>query len=125
MSYRNINNLYKDQSILFFKECYASEKLHGCVSEDTLLQTESDLKKIKDIIIDDNVLTLNHETNQIEYCSVLNVFVYENNDDWYEITTENDEKILITGDHRVWLPKLSCYRKVKNLDTNDFLLIKK
>jgi hypothetical protein len=29
MSYMHINNLYKDKSILLFKECYALEKIHG------------------------------------------------------------------------------------------------
>lgn len=29
MSYLHINNLYKDQRILLFKECYAMEKIHG------------------------------------------------------------------------------------------------
>lgn len=29
MGYLHINNLYKDQTILLFKECYALEKLHG------------------------------------------------------------------------------------------------
>ena len=29
MGYKKINNLYKDQTILSFKECYAMEKVHG------------------------------------------------------------------------------------------------
>lgn len=29
MGYLHINNLYKDQDILMFKECYAMEKIHG------------------------------------------------------------------------------------------------
>ena len=29
MAYRHIDNLYKNQDILLFKECYASEKIHG------------------------------------------------------------------------------------------------
>lgn len=29
MGYRKTNNLYKDQRILMFKECYALEKIHG------------------------------------------------------------------------------------------------
>ena len=29
MAYRHINNLYKEQDILLFKECYAMEKIHG------------------------------------------------------------------------------------------------
>ena len=29
MGYMHIDNLYKDQRILQFKECYALEKIHG------------------------------------------------------------------------------------------------
>lgn len=29
MGYRHIDNLYKNQAILLFKECYAAEKIHG------------------------------------------------------------------------------------------------
>jgi hypothetical protein len=29
MGYLHIDNLYKDQTILMFKECYALEKIHG------------------------------------------------------------------------------------------------
>ena len=29
MGYMHINNLYKDQEVLLFKECYAMEKIHG------------------------------------------------------------------------------------------------
>jgi len=29
MAYRHIDNLYKNQDILLFKECFASEKIHG------------------------------------------------------------------------------------------------
>ena len=29
MAYLHIDNLYKNQEILMFKECYALEKIHG------------------------------------------------------------------------------------------------
>ena len=29
MGYLHIDNLYKNQDILMFKECYAMEKIHG------------------------------------------------------------------------------------------------
>ncbi|KKL69358.1 hypothetical protein LCGC14_2115790, partial [marine sediment metagenome] len=32
MSYKHVNNLYKDQTILMFKECFAMEKVHGSSS---------------------------------------------------------------------------------------------
>ena len=29
MGYRHIDNLYKNQDILLFRECFALEKIHG------------------------------------------------------------------------------------------------
>lgn len=44
MGYAHIENLYKDQTILMFKECYALEKIHGTSSHITWDVTE---KKVK------------------------------------------------------------------------------
>jgi len=39
MGYLHINNLYKDQTILLFKECYALEKVHGTSAHISLKET--------------------------------------------------------------------------------------
>jgi hypothetical protein len=44
MGYLHINNLYKDQEILMFKECYALEKIHGTSAHVSWIASE---KKVK------------------------------------------------------------------------------
>lgn len=40
MGYMHINNLYKDQNIMMFKECYALEKIHGTSAHITFKPSE-------------------------------------------------------------------------------------
>ena len=42
MSYMHINNLYKEQDILMFKECFAMEKIHGTSAHISALVINSD-----------------------------------------------------------------------------------
>ena len=49
MGYAHIENLYKCQDILMFRECYATEKIHGCLESETQLETKDGIKTIKDI----------------------------------------------------------------------------
>lgn len=44
MGYLHISNLYKDQNILLFKECYALEKIHGTSSHVEFNCTEQTLR---------------------------------------------------------------------------------
>lgn len=44
MSYRDIDNLYKNQDILLFKECYAMEKIHGSSAHICYLFTDATKK---------------------------------------------------------------------------------
>lgn len=44
MGYMHINNLYKDQTILIFKECYALEKIHGTSAHISWIPSEKQVK---------------------------------------------------------------------------------
>ena len=44
MGYMHIDNLYKNQEILMFKECYALEKIHGTSAHLTFKKGQSDIK---------------------------------------------------------------------------------
>jgi intein/homing endonuclease len=125
MGYQHIENLYKNQTIFLFKECYALEKIHGCVKDDTIIATINGPKRIKDLKSGDKVYTLNTDTNNEEICCVDNVFIKDDDSkEWFEIETESGHKLIVTSEHYIWLPKLQCYRKVKNLVEGDYLLIK-
>ena len=50
MAYMHIDNLYKNQEVLLFKECYAMEKIHGTSAHIRSKREESEtifVKKIK------------------------------------------------------------------------------
>jgi len=104
-----------------------SRKIHGCVSWDTVVDTlEYGKKQIKEIVdgkINCHIKALNTLTNEIVFANVDAFYKKENDGDWYEIELENGNKIKITGNNPVWLPRLNCYRKAEELTVNDYVLI--
>lgn len=105
----------------------ATEKLDGCLDENTVIETKDGPKTIKEICETEYkglVRTFNLETHKEEFRKILGYSVKESKDhQWFEIELENGNKIKITGNHEVWIPKLLCWRRVDELDgTEDFLL---
>lgn len=96
-----------------------------CCDGDTLITTNKGDIKISDICNSINltykILTYDIENKKNEYISLTNTNISENNNDWYEIEIENNKKIILTGDHLVYLPEFRCYRCVKNLVIGDFI----
>lgn len=110
------------------QEVMIGEKLDGenCLSENSIIQTEDGPKIIKwicDTKYSGKVLSYNVDTEQKEYQKILNWSILENNNDWYEIEIETGEIIILTSNHYVYLPKLYCYRRVKDLKENDEILL--
>lgn len=107
------------------KEVYVTEKI-DCLDENTLILTPQGLQTIKEICESDNktsVLSQDIETGQVSFKPILNKIIKPNeNKQWIKITLEDDAELLVTNDHRVWLPDLQCYRQVKDLTEKDFLL---
>lgn len=111
------------------KQIVVTEKMDGenCLDENTLITTNVGKLTIKEIVdkkLNIQVLTMN-VFGDLEYQDILNYFIFENNDDWYEIETESGIVIKITGEHPVYLPEYNCYRKVKYLTENDKILLEK
>jgi len=111
------------------QEVMICEKRDGenCLSEKNIITTEDGPKTIKWICetkYDGKVLTYNIETGLKEFQKIYNWRILENNDDWYEIILENDDKIILTSNHYIWLPQLNCYRMVKDLKIDDVVLLK-
>lgn len=103
-----------------------TEKMDGenCLSPDTIINTENGDKPIKEICetkYSGKSLSLDIETNEIEFQNIINHSIIEQdiNDEWFEIEFENGVKLEITGNHYVFLPKLNCYRKVCELKIDD------
>ena len=103
-----------------------SEKIHGCFEYDTLIDTlEHGSIKIGDIVenkIDCHVKSLDVNSGNIEYQKCIGYHNNGDSDDWYEIETEDGNKITVTGNHLIWMPKLKCYRRVLDLTENDYIL---
>lgn len=108
----------------------ASLKLDGenCLSEETILYTDNGYKTIKEICDTNykgNVLTYNLSENSPEMSTIESYSILPSTEEeWYEIILENNEKLIVTGEHFIWLPEFGCYRKVKFLNGTEKLLLK-
>lgn len=104
-----------------------TQKLDGCVSFDTKVKTTVGDVDVKEICANPDkyqVLTFNHETNEIEPNAVEAVSIKDSADNWYEIELEDGRKLTVTGNHRIWCENLHCYRRVDELDgTEEFSVI--
>ena len=105
------------------------EKLDGCLDEETIITTNDGEKTIKEICetkFSGKVLSYDIEKNEIVFDEIVAHSVKNNINNWFKIELEDGESIKLTGNHRVWLPKLSCYRNVDELTEDDeFLMITK
>lgn len=112
-----------------FKAINVYDKLDGCCDENVTLETERNGKKtIKEICetqLKDNVKAFDIDLQKEVFDKIINYSIKDNINDWYEITLENGCTIKLTATHKVWLPKLQCYREVKDLVENDEILFTK
>lgn len=135
-TYNDIENSYRTKTVndivdmgLAAKEVEwcVTEKVHGCLNFDSLIETlEFGMMKIGDIIeknIKCKVKSYNIDTEEVTFESVIGYSVKEDNGDWYKIVMENGKELYVTGSHYIWLPVEKCWRQVKNLTKNDQLLI--
>ena len=72
------------------------------------------------------VMSWNEHLECLEYKKVLHYFKDREVDKspvWYEIETESGAKIKATGNHKVFLPDLKCWRRVDELDGSENLMV--
>lgn len=108
------------------EEVVATEKIHGCAHFSTVLETEDGNKTIQEICESEyngKVKSYDIEKNEYIFTKIINHSIQEDNDDWYEIETEDGTILKLTSNHQVWLNDLMCYRSVLNLKIGDMLLI--
>lgn len=121
-----------EKRVNFFEGLWwASRKLDGCLHADSIIEFEDGRTiKIKEVVnkkISGKVKSLNIRTNKIEYKNILNWMknikdIHEDSAIWYKIILENEKTLILTGNHRVWLPILKCWRRVDELDGSETLL---
>ena len=96
----------------------------NCIHEDVLIDTEQGYISIKELCESDNnikVKSYNRDFDCVEYKEVISKDIHENNNDWFEITTESGIKLILTSNHLVFLPEFNCYRTVENLIVGDLV----
>ena len=110
--------------------CIIQPKLDGCLSGDSLIKTKRHgYRTIKDIVenkLDVEVSSLNAKNKRLEYNKVINYFHNREVDEsiqWYELEIETGEKLQLTGNHKVYLPDLACWRRVDELTGNENLML--
>lgn len=109
------------------KVAYITEKLEGCLDGSVLIETKDGFKTIKEIVetkYSGKVKSYNVERGKLEWCKVIGHSVKENINNWYEIETNSNINLPITGNHGIWIPELNCYRRVDELEGKESFLIK-
>lgn len=97
-----------------------------CLSEETMIYTEDGFKTIKNICDSEyygKVLSYDIITGNNEMSDITSHSIQENNDDWYEIELQSGKSIKVTGNHRIWLPEIMCYREVDKLKGDEIVQI--
>jgi len=120
-----IYNFFYNNPDLVDQEFVVTEKLDGCLDENTIIETKDGsmtIKNICDIKYKGKILSYNTNTHKNEWNSILQWSIISTNDDWYEINLRDGSKLKLTGSHRVWLPDLNCYRRVDELQGDEILL---
>lgn len=109
---------------------YASRKIDGCVSGDTIVELMGGRKKtIKEIVdkkIKGKIKSFDTNTKQIVYKEIEDWMhnvedINPSQKQWYEITLENNRKIKITGNDSLYV-KDKGWTKVENLTENDEII---
>lgn len=106
-----------------------SPKLDGCLAGDSLVKTKEygyvTIKYIVENKLECSVLSYNTKSHKNEYKKVLNYFENREIDEtivWYEIETSDGKTLKLTGNHKVFLPELNCWRRVDQLDGTENLM---
>lgn len=94
-----------------------------CLHPDTqILMSDGSIKKIKDVTIGDNVVTVNEVTGELENKPVVKLHNNLNKGvQMYEIEMSNGDIIKITGNHKVKLLN-GDWKKVEDLDGTEEIL---
>lgn len=126
---------YEQRYVDKFESIYTQIKMDGCLHYDSIIELKNhgkikigELAKNFHLYDKDLIKSYNFKKNKIVYNKITSIFINgedikEKNIDWFQIETETGEILTITGNHRVWIPSLKCWRQVKDLDGSEDLLL--
>lgn len=101
------------------------QKIDGCVSKDTIVETENGKKTIEEVVkgFDTQVLSYNEETGKKEFKTIERKMHSFTGKKWYKITLDNEKELKITENDYLCI-KNGCYRMICDLQIGDEILIK-
>lgn len=101
------------------------QKIDGCVSKDTIVETENGKKTIEEVVkgFDTQVLSYNEETGKKEFKTIERKMHSFTGKKWYKITLDNEKELKITENDYLRI-KNGCYRMICDLQIGDEILIK-
>lgn len=106
--------------------CIVSEKTHGCISAETIIDTlehgSLPIKQIVDNKLDVRVKAFNLQTQEVTYEPISNWYLLPNHGDWLEVELEDGTKLEVTTNNSIWLPEFKVYRRADELKTGDSIL---
>ncbi len=117
-----------DTLSFFNGEIVVSLKMDGenCLDGETLVNVDGQDLPIKEVCenkIYGTVLGVKEDSCELSKESILGHAITES-DDWFLIELEDGSNLTVTGDHRIYLPELNCYREAKHLREGDILFKK-
>ena len=96
-----------------------------CISSGTLIKTDKGdvpIETICDNFVGVNVLTVNHYTGEVEYKPVIDSSIMTRRKGWVRIRTKSGNVIVVTTNHKIWLPELGAYREAGLIKPGDKVL---
>jgi len=121
----NYSEIEQGSKSVIQSEFVVTEKVDGCCHEDVVLITEEGEKTIKEICNKKyvgKILSYNIFLDNVEFKEMEGYFISKEKREWYELELENGTTIKLTGNHKVYLPKLNCYRRVDELKGDEEFL---
>lgn len=120
---------HPDESHFDGREVVITEKMDGecCVDGDTVIETEDGEMTIREACESQYgglVKAYDSFKEEVVWRNIDGWFVQEaSEDEWYELETKEGQTVKLTGDHRVYLPKFNCYRRVDDLEGDEIVIL--
>lgn len=119
------NELFKTERV------YCQPKLDGCVSGDMVVDTDEGRFTLREVVEQEKgttILSYNIPRKRVEYKKIIGR--YKNGQDiqipgihrWFKITLSDGKVLKLTGNHRIFLPELKCWRRVDELSGTEKVL---
>ena len=116
-----------------YTRCFSQPKIDGCLDSETIIKTDAGNFTIKDIVENNKgefVESFDVKRKKYVYKKIINrmknlddVNIKNSNIKWLKIKTKTGKELLLTINHRIWLPEIFAWRESLNLKIGDKVLI--